>query len=208
MARVFRPPFEESRRRSLPYPKNCHFKAVWRVFQLPSAMKRPILGIEACFSTLSVRRGLSRCQARATVHPPAVREIAALLRPGGVDAAATRFIEEFAGPVRRFLQGQLGAVAGQNGVPADELRLAQPQGGGGGGDVRRLQQHRSGPAAASAAPAANEGGHGNGVRAHGYCMYMRSPPGPIMMGFFSSCSSQATLMFRNQASARARWKTL
>lgn len=41
-----------------------------------------------------------------------------------------------------------------------------------------------------------------------YCMYMRSPPGPIMMGFFSSCNSQATLMFLIHAKLRARWNTL
>ena len=146
-------------------------------------------------------------QSRAAVHAPAAREVPALFRPGGVDAAGSGSLQEFAGSVRRLFQGQLGPIAGQHGVAIDEFLLPHSQRGGRRGDVRRLQQHRAGPPAAGPATQAGKCGHGGRTGPHGYCMYMRSPPGPMMIGFRSSCSSQATLMFFSHASARARWKT-
>ena len=178
----------------------------WGIF-----LKRPgVAGLALAAAGREPARAASTGPETGTAgHPPAVRKIAALPRPRGIDAAAAVGRQEFAGAVRRFLQGQLRAVAGQDRMARDELVGGQPQRGGGGLRVGRLQQHRTGPAAAGAALPANEGnggGHGTTTAPRGYCMNMRSPPGPIMIGFFSSCSSQATLMFLTQARLRARWK--
>ena len=118
--------------------------------------------------------------------------------------------QKLAGASGLFLQRQLRAIAGQCRVPLDEFFLGDLQVSRQRGQIVRRQQDRARPTATSPAMLTLEKGfrHGPQTNAERYCIYMRSPPGPMLIGFFSSCNSQATLMLLIQAMLRARWKTL